>query len=300
MWQERPALEGHIAVPGGRVWYRIVGRDTPGTPLLVVHGGPGVPHDYLEPLEGLAVARPVVFYDQLGCGGSDRPDDLSLYALPRFVEELATVRQALGLSRMYLLGQSFGALLAVEYLLTHGQKGVDGLILSGPCLDARRFAADQRTHLARMPEAVQQAVAAGEASGDYDSADYQAAMEAFYHRHVCRLEPWPECLTRAIAKMGQACYGHMWGPSEFTLTGTLADYDCTAGLGRVVVPTLLTCGRHDEATPETTADFASRIPGARLVVIEDASHSHHLEQPEVYLEAVEEFMAGAGGAEPPR
>lgn len=289
MQQERPAVEGHIAVPGGRVWYRIVGQDAPGTPLLVVHGGPGVPHDYLEPLEALATRRPVIFYDQLGCGGSDRPDDLTLYALPRFVEELAMVREALGLTRLHLLGQSWGALLAVEYLLRRGQKGVEGLILSGPCLNAKRFAADQRAHLARMPMDVQEAVAAAEATGDYDSPAYQAAIAAFYARHVCRLTPWPECLSRAIAKMGLPWYTHMWGPSEFTLTGTLADYDCTAELSRIAVPTLFTCGRFDEATPETTADFASRIPGARLVVFEEASHSHHLEQEGKYLEVVERF-----------
>ena len=285
------AVTGVIDVPGGRALYRIVGRDAPGTPLLVVHGGPGLPHDYLEPLDALALGRPVVFYDQLGCGGSDRPDDLSLFALPRFVEELATVRRALGLERMFLLGQSWGALLATEYLLRCGQDGIAGLILSGPCLHARRFAADQRAHLARMPQAVQAAVAAGEASGDYAGQAYQAAMGAFYARHVCRLDPWPACLDRAIEGMGVACYGHMWGPSEFTLTGTLADYDCTAELGAIRVPTLFTCGRFDEATPETTADFASRIPGARLVVIENASHSHHLEQPAAYLEAVAGLMA---------
>ncbi|MFP5258370.1 MAG: proline iminopeptidase-family hydrolase [Acidobacteriota bacterium] len=291
MQPERPALEGRIDVPGGRVWYRIVGRDVPGTPLLVVHGGPGVPHDYLEPLAALAATRPVVFYDQLGCGGSDRPEDLTRYALPRFVEELATVREVLGLTHLHLLGQSWGALLAVEYLLTHGQEGIAGLILSGPCLDARRFAADQRAHLTRMPGNVQAAVAAAEATGDYDSPAYQAAMGAFYARHVCRLDPWPECLNRAIAKMGLPCYTHMWGPSEFTLTGTLAEYDCTAELSRITVPTLLTCGRYDEATPETTADFASRIPGAKLVVFEEASHSHHLEQEGRYLEVLERFMA---------
>lgn len=291
MQTQRPAPEGLIDVPGGRVFYRIVGQDAPGTPLLVVHGGPGLPHDYLEPLQALANARPVVFYDQLGCGRSDRPDDLSLFALPRFVAELDAVRQALGLSRLALLGQSFGALLGVEYLLRRGQEGVERLVLSGPCLSAARFAADQRAHLAAMPQAVQDAVAAAEATGDFDTPAYQAAVGAFYAKHVCRLDPWPACLTRAIEGMGLPCYLHMWGPSEFTLTGTLAGYDATPELGTITVPTLLTCGRFDEATPETTADFAACIPDARLAVIEDASHSHHLEQPARYLEEVEAFLA---------
>ncbi len=293
MRTQRPAPEGLIDVPGGRVYYRIVGQDAPGAPLLVVHGGPGLPHDYLEPLEALANARPVVFYDQLGCGRSDRPDDLSLFALPRFVDELDAVRRALGLTRLALVGQSFGALLCVEYLLRRGQDGVEGLVLSGPCLSAARFAADQRAHLAAMPQAVQDAVAAAEAVGDFDSDAYQAAVGAFYAKHVCRLDPWPACLARAIEGLGLPCYLHMWGPSEFTLTGTLAGYDATPELGNIAVPTLFTCGRFDEATPETTADFAARIPGARLAVIEDASHSHHLEQPARYLEAVEAFLTTA-------
>lgn len=291
MQRRSPAPEGLIDVPGGRVFYRIIGQDAPGTPLLVVHGGPGLPHDYLVPLEALANARPVIFYDQLGCGRSDRSGDLSLFALPRFVEELDAVRRALGLSRVALLGQSFGALLSVEYLLRRGQAGVERLVLSGPCLSADRFAADQRAHLTAMPQTVQDAVAAAEAAGDYNSNAYQAAVDAFYAKHVCRLDPWPTCLTRAIEGMGLPCYLHMWGPSEFTLTGTLAGYDATPELGAITVPTLFTCGRYDEAMPETTADFAARIPGARLVVIEDASHSHHLEQPARYLEAVEAFLA---------
>lgn len=109
--------EGMIPVPGGRVWYRIVGKDAPGIALLVLHGGPGAPHDYLENLGALADERPVVFYDQLGCGRSERPDNPALWQLDRFVAELAAVRQALGLDRVHLLGQSWGTMLAVQALL---------------------------------------------------------------------------------------------------------------------------------------------------------------------------------------
>jgi len=107
--------EGFVAVPGGRVWYRSVGAD--GIPLLCLHGGPGFPHDYLEELEGLAPGRRVVFYDQLGCGRSDRPDDPSLWTVDRFVEELAVVRESLGLERLHLFGSSWGGMLAIQYVL---------------------------------------------------------------------------------------------------------------------------------------------------------------------------------------
>src|SRR2546421_1708639 len=111
-----PRREGYLPVPGGRVWYQIVGSG-PATPLLVLHGGPGAGHDYLETLEGLADERPVVFYDQLGCGRSDQPDDPSRWHIARFVREVDLVRHALGLDRIHLLGQSWGGWLAIEYML---------------------------------------------------------------------------------------------------------------------------------------------------------------------------------------
>lgn len=293
----RHERSGFIQVPGGRVYSRILAPGAPGTPLLALHGGPGVPHDYLTtPLEALADVRPVVFYDQLGCGLSDRPTDTGLFTLSRFAEELARVRQALGLDAVHLLGQSFGAMLAVHYLLTTAATGVKSLILSGPCLSAPRFVADQRAHLAAMPAGIRQAVARAEAAGDCDTPAYQAAMTAFYRKHVCRLDPWPQCLLRSFEKTGQTVYVHMWGPSEFTATGTLRETDLTGELGRIALPTLLTCGRFDEATPETTAFYQSLLPGSQRHVFEDASHLHHLEKPEAYRRIVGDFLRRVEGA----
>jgi proline iminopeptidase len=282
--------EGFLDLVHGRVWYGIHDAGASGVPLLVLHGGPGAPHDYLEPLAALADDRPVIFYDQLGCGSSDRPNDPALWTVGHFVEELAQVRAALGLAKVHLLGSSWGSTLAADYLLTRKPKGVVSLIFSGPCLSAQRFVADQRAHLARMPEPVRTAIETCEANGRYDSPDYQEAMMAFYARHVCRLDPWPDCMNRTIEKMGHEVYGHMWGPSEFTMTGTLKDYDCTSRLHEIAQPVLLTCGRYDEATPETTAYYKSLLPHAEMAVIEDASHEHHLEQPEEYLRLVREFL----------
>ena len=169
--------EGMISVPGGRVWYRILGEGAQGIPLLVVHGGPGAPHDYLENVKALADERPVIFYDQLGGGRSERPDDPSLWRAERFVEELAAVRKALGLSRVHLLGQSWGAMLAVRYLLT-GVRGVDRLVLSAPLLSSPLWVADQRALLKGMPPAVQEVVTAAESEGNFDTPAYQDAMTA--------------------------------------------------------------------------------------------------------------------------
>lgn len=287
--------EGLIPVTGGQVWYRLLGAGQPGAPLLVLHGGPGAPHDYLEPLAALAGERPVVFYDQLGCGNSERPGDPALWTLERFVQELAQVRAFLGLTRVHILGQSWGAMLAVDYMLGQKPPGVLSLVLAGPCLSAARFVADQRRHLQAMPEQTRRVILEKEANGDYDSPEYQEAVMAFYRRHLCRLDPWPECLGRTLDKMGLEVYHHMWGPSEFTMTGTLRDYDRVARLVELGLPVLYTCGEHDEATPATTRLYQEATPGARLRVFAGASHQHHLEAPEEFISIVAQFLREAEG-----
>jgi len=282
------AEDGFLQVPGGRVWYRAVG-DGPGTPLLVLHGGPGFPHDYLEGLAALGDQRRVVFYDQLGCGRSDRPEDPSLWTLERFVEELAAVRAALRLDRVHLLGQSWGTMLAVEYMLTKRPAGVQSLVLSGPCLSARRWEADQATWLAGMSATVQE----NARSRDFEGPEFQEAVQAYYREHVCRLEPWPESLERSMAGLGAPTYLQMWGPSEFVATGSLRDFERVERLAEIAAPTLFTCGEYDEATPATTAFYHHRMPGSELAVLPDASHEHHLEQPELYLRLVRDFLRRA-------
>src|SRR5919197_4105311 len=154
--------EGFVEVPGGRVWYRSVGEG--GVPLLCLHGGPGFPHDYLEELEGLGAGRQVVFYDQLGCGRSDRPDDASLWTVDRFVEELAVVREALGLERLHLFGSSWGGMLAMRYALDR-QPPLESLILCSSPASIPRWIADCQALLRELPQDVQDVVERHEASG---------------------------------------------------------------------------------------------------------------------------------------
>lgn len=282
--------EGYIDVLGGRIWYRIEGADRAGTPIIALHGGPGAPHDYLEPLARLNSERPVVFYDQLGCGNSDRPDDVSLWTVKRFVDELAVLRRELSLSRVHIMGQSWGCMLAADYMLSGYDEGVESLILSGPCLSTSLFVADQRRYLEEMPADVRDTILACEASWDYESDEYANAVMEYYRLYVCRLDPWPECMNRAMEKMGQGVYEYMWGPSEFTMTGTLKDYNRVPDLNKIRVPVLFTCGRYDEATPDTTALYHNSLPGSEMVVIENASHEHHLEKTEEYLGVVKDFL----------
>jgi proline iminopeptidase len=282
--------EGHISVPGGRVWYQVVGSgDT--VPLLVLHGGPGFPHNYLKPLEDLSDDRPVVFYDQLGCGNSDRQEDPNLWRTERFVEELVQVRQALNLEQVHILGHSWGSMLAIDYALTHPE-GISSLILASPALSIPRWIEDVTTYRKQLPSEVQEVLDRNEAAGTTDSEQYEAAVMEFYRLHLCRLDPWPEVLEQTLVGAGLQVYHTMWGPSEFFMTGNLANYDRTSRIGEVIVPTLFTCGRYDEAPPETTAWYQSLIPQAEIAIFEHSSHTPHLEEMELYLQVVRDFLNG--------
>ncbi len=152
-------------------------------------------------------------------------------------------------------------MLAVDFLLTRNPSGVASLILSGPCLSVARFTTDQKAWLLEFSESMQKIIQEKEASLDFQPPEYQDAMWAYYKRHVCRLA-WPDCLMRSLAKMGRQVYEHMWGPSEFGMTGILKDYDRTAHLKDIIVPTLFTCRRYDEATPSSTALYHDQLPGS--------------------------------------
>lgn len=288
----RPAT-GFIPVEGGRVWYQIHGTGTR-TPLLVLHGGPGIPHDYLANLALLGDERPVIFYDQLGCGRSDRPDDPALWTRERFARELATVRAALGLDEVVLYGHSWGSILAVDYLSGEGgggrPAGVRGAILAGPALSIPRWLADSRLLLAALPPDVGATIEEGERTGQVDTDAFQAAMHTYYQHYVCRLDPWPPELDAAFAGMGAELYATMAGPTEFTITGPIKDLDVTGRLGDLHLPLLFICGEHDEATPETTRYYASLAPGSDVAVIEGASHVANFEQPQAYLRTLRDWL----------
>jgi proline-specific peptidase len=286
------AEEGYIEVPGGRVWYRIAGPDRAGVPLLCLHGGPGIPHDYLEPLEDLAAERPVVFYDQLGCGRSDRPGDESLWTVSRFVEELAVVREALRLDRLHLFGNSWGGWLALEYVLDR-KPALESLILSSSPPSVPRWISDCAELRLALSGRVQQVLDRHEASGYFGCPEYQWAITEFYRRHLCRAEPWPDCVERAFAGMGADVYTTMWGPSEFgPVTGRLNGWDVTGRLPEIAIPTLVTGGRYDEARPEHLRLLKEGIPGAELVIFEDSSHMAFVEEPQHYAAVVSTFLAG--------
>jgi proline iminopeptidase len=291
MTQRPPVGEGRLSVDGGEIWYRVVG-DGPGAPLVTLHGGPGFPSDYLEPLTALADERPIVFYDQLGCGRSDRPADPSLWRVERFVGELAALIEALGLDRPHLLGHSWGAMLAVEFALARPD-AARGLALISPPISIPRWVADLTAYRKKLPRDVAEALDRHEAAGTTDSAEYLQATQRFYQHHLCRLYPWPAALRRSLAAAGDEVYRTLWGPNEFTVTGALRDYDRTGRLGEIRVPTLFAGGAWDEATPGATEWYQRLLPGSERVVFRRSAHVPMLEETERFVEEVRGFLARA-------
>lgn len=286
--------EGRIPFRGYQTWYRIVGDgEAPGkAPLLVLHGGPGVTHDYLLPLAALADSgRRVIFYDQLGNGRSDQPRDPSLWTIELFVDELATVRRALGLDRVHLLGQSWGGVLALEYLLTR-PAGVAGLILANSLSSEPLWTAEANRLRGELPGDVQTTLARHEADGTTDDPAYQAASMAFYLAHVLRVDPWPDYALASLEYMAanSEVYETMWGNNEFSCTGTLKGWDITGRLGEITNPTLILSGRYDESTPAINEVLQRGIAGSEWEILEEGSHFCHIEQTELYLQLVTEFL----------
>jgi proline-specific peptidase len=287
--------EGFLPFWEFRVWYRILGeldQPAPGRfPLLVLHGGPGGSHNYLQPLEALAQSgRPVVFYDQLGGGNSERPDDPTLWNIDLFLEEVGAVRRELGLERVHLLGHSWGAMLALSYALME-PSGLLSLVLAGALANASLHMAEVDKLREQLPPEVQEVLSHHEEAGTTDDPAYEEAMMAFFAGHLCKLDPWPEYLLEGLEHMNPQVYQTMWGASELHPTGNLKDWDVSPSLGEIRVPTLLLSGRYDLCTPAEQKVMREGIPGSEWVLFEDSSHVLHAEEPERFLEVVEGFLS---------
>ena len=286
--------EGYVAFRGLRTWYRVVGDDEQDGkhPLVVLHGGPGGTHDYLESLEALAeTGRRVVLYDQLGCGHSDRGDE-SLWTVETYVDEVAAVRDHLGLGTIHLFGNSWGGMLAMDYALTQPSGLVSLMLASAPSSIPQWVEETGRLRRA-LPEDVQAVLDRHERDGTTSSPEYEQACEVFYRRHLCRLPEWPDYVQRSfefITEHGEV-YRYMNGPSEFHVVGTLREWDVTERLGEISVPTLVVTGEHDEATPAVNRTVSGAIPGAESVIVPGCSHMAHAEDTDGYVRLLDDFMS---------
>ncbi|KTC39022.1 amino acid amidase [Pseudomonas sp. ABAC61] len=288
--------EGFAPFGPYQTWYRITGDlDSGYTPLVIIHGGPGCTHDYLDAFSDIASSgRPVIHYDQLGNGHSTHlPEkDSSFWNMPLFLEELDNLLDHLRISDNYaLLGQSWGGMLASEHAARQ-PSGLRSLILANPPADMRTWVEEANRLRQLLPEGVQQTLLEHERAGTYQSADYIAATRVFYDRHVCRISPWPEEVARTFAQVDAdpTVYHAMTGPNEFHIIGNTRDLSIVAGLHKIKVPTLLISGRHDEATPTVVKPFLDHVPDIRWALFEASSHMPHIEERMACMGTVVKFL----------
>ncbi len=286
------SAERFIEVEDGfKVWTKTVGGgaslELP--PLLVLHGGPGMGHEYLENLSLLASSKQkVIFYDQLGCGKSDCPDDPGRWKIPRFVREVDMVRGALNLDRVIILGQSWGGMLAIEYLLTKPQ-GVIGTILSNSLSSAILMGTEIMRLKNALPKPTLEVLLAHEAAGTTDSAEYKQATAVFYSQHIFRVDPLPQEILDALESSNQV-YEVMWGKNEFSITGNLKSWDRTSDLNQITLPVKIISGEFDESTPEVNRVLSEGLENADWTLMPGCSHLPNLENPQPYMTLIQDFM----------
>lgn len=276
--------EGVVPFRQWRTWYRSVGEFDVRPPLVCLHGGPGSSHHYFARLEELAqTGRAVLLYDQIGCGGSSHLP-VSELDTALFVAELANLRATLGLDRVFVLGTSWGGMLAIEYALTQ-PSGLLGLVLNSTLASAPSWAAEAARLRDAMPEEVREVLR----TKDVDDPAYKEAERAFNARHFCRVGQ-PLEIKRMAQARNQDVYRAMWGPNEWTMIGKLAGWDVRDRLHEITVPTLLTAGRHDLCTPLILNQLQEGFPDAPTILFDNSSHTPYLEEPRAFLRELEPFL----------
>ncbi|QHL86708.1 proline iminopeptidase-family hydrolase [Nibribacter ruber] len=289
-----------IKTPKGefKVWTKRFGNN-PKMKLLLLNGGPGATHEYFEAFENFFPAEGIefIYYDQLGCGNSEDPKDPSMWDLPRFVEEVEQVRTALNLTKdnFYILGHSWGGILALEYALKY-QSNLKGLIISNMMASAPDYGKYAEEVLAKqMDPKVLAEVRAIEARKDFSNPRYMELLYPnFYTQHILRmpLDQWPEPVNRSFAKMNQSLYVTMQGPSEFGISGKLETWDRTADLPKVTVPTLTVGAQFDTMDPEHMKMMAGKVQNGTYLYCPKGSHMSLYDDQDTYFAGLIKFMKG--------
>ena len=281
-------------------WYRIDGElrpddpDAP-APLVTLHGGPGATHDYLLALTDLAGERAVVFYDQIGNGRSTHYEGRNgdFWTVDLFVRELHNLVDALEIAgRHHVLGSSWGGFLAQEYAFTH-PPGLRSLVLTDTAASFPDFVTEANRLRGELPPDVEATLKRHEDAGTTDDPEYEEACMVFYQRHLCRLDPFPPELVESFEWIARdpTVYHTMNGPSEFHVIGSIRDWQSRDRLGEIDVPTLLTSGRYDEATPALQETLRDGIPNSEWVLFEESSHTPFVEERQRYMQVVGEWLA---------
>ncbi|MBL7775721.1 MAG: proline iminopeptidase-family hydrolase [Saprospiraceae bacterium] len=278
------------------IWTKRFGQN-PRIKLLLLQGGPGCTHEYWECMESFLPAEGIefIYYDQLGTGFSDNPNDTTFWDLPRYVEEVEQVRQALGLNpdNFYLLGHSWGGILAAEYALKY-QANLKGLIISNMMMSCPEYGKYAEEVLApQFDPGVLRQIRAIEAAGDFDNPQYmELLLPNFYAKHICRipLEQWPEPMNRSFDKLNHSLYVTMQGPSEFGIGGKLAQWDVKAQLPSIKTPTLSIGATHDTMDPEHMKWIASAVPNGRFLLCPSGSHMCMWDDQKTYMAGLIGFL----------
>jgi proline iminopeptidase len=287
--------DGFVDVPGGRVAFRVIG-DGPYTPALWIHGGPGgASCGAVDHLSGIARERPVILYDQLGAGYSDRITDLDRYArLARFVKEVTAIREELGLEEVHLIGQSWGNAIALEYMLTAEPTGIKSIVFVSPFFGTEQWIADGAVLLEQMPAEAQAAVAKAIEDEKFDSPEFKAVNEEFWKRHVRRTPREKLDLSACDILPGgdSGLYEYMWGPAEFVSKGTLKNYDQIDRLAELDLPVLFVTGQFDQARPETVYYYQTLVEGSKVEVMPDSGHFVFQDQTVLFNDTLVDFFRG--------
>jgi proline iminopeptidase len=282
------AGEGYVNVQGGKIWYRILGEGKQ-TPVLMLHGGPGGTSKSFYQFADLGRDRPVIIFDQLGSGRSDYHTDTTLLRVENFVEQVQALKTALKLKEFYLHGHSWGTALALEYYLKY-PKGIKAIIFNSPYFSTSLWKADADTLISTLPDSVQYAIKIGEKNHQYESPEYKNANEVFTKNFGVRNKRLTSELDTAASKGNKFIYNYMWGPTEFTATGTLFNYNRVQELKKIKVPTLFITGEFDEARPATVQYFQSLVPNSQFVVIDGAGHGTMHDNKSRNISAIKEFL----------
>jgi proline iminopeptidase len=294
-----PIQEGFVDASGVLIYYKMMGQ---GAPLLILHGGPGASHDYFLPyLLPLARTHKLIFIDERGSGRSQKLEDASRYTVEAMVDDVEAVRQALGLGKVDLLGHSYGAVLAEAYALKHG-KSLRHLVLSSGFASTKEMNETLARIKEKMAPELREKIEKMEAAGlfgqgkEYEKGRYTndymiAAWGEGYFPYLYQNRPDPTYDPTAQPAMAWDLYREMWGShGEYVIDGNLKSVEYLDRLPTIHVPTLVTAGDHDESDPALAREISGKIPGAKLVILPKSGHMTFVDQPDLYLKAVDDFL----------
>jgi proline iminopeptidase len=287
-----------LETPKGKfkVWTKRIGNN-PKIKVLLLNGGPGCTHEYFECFESFLPQEGIefIYYDQLACGNSDNPNDTSLYSLPRYVEEVEQIRKALKLDKtnFYLLGHSWGGILAMQYALKY-QANLKGLIISNMMASCPKYGQYADEVLAKqMDVKVLDSIRLLEKNGDFKNPRYMPILEKYYYaQHICRLPEYPEPVARSFNKTNNSLYTIMQGPSEFGISGKLTHWDVSKELKNINVSTLVIGAKHDTMNPEYMKWMSTQMPHAQFLLCPNGSHMCMYDDQAVYFEGLIKFLKG--------